>query len=47
MSDGDIPIKVELFGVASLEGYIIRYIAPLTADPILDKMPFVLPARQQ
>jgi hypothetical protein len=45
MSDGDIPIKIELFGIASLEGYIIRYIAPLTADPILDKMPFVLRGR--
>ena len=45
MSGGDIPIKVDLFGVASLEGYIIRYIAPLTADPILDKMPIVLRGR--
>ena len=27
------------------EGTIIRYIAPLTADPILDKMPFVLRGR--
>jgi len=45
MSDGDIPIKIDLFGVASLEGYIIRYLAPLTADPILDKMPFVLRGR--
>ncbi len=45
MSEGDIPIKIELFGVASLEGYIIRYIAPLTADPIIDKMPFVLRGR--
>ncbi|MEJ2277609.1 MAG: cyclophilin-like fold protein [Candidatus Lokiarchaeota archaeon] len=45
MSDGDIPIKIELFGVATLEGIIIRYLAPLTADPILDKMPFVLRGR--
>ena len=44
-NEGYIPIKIELFGVASIEGHIIRYIAPLTADPILDKMPFVLRGR--
>lgn len=45
MSGGDIPIKIEIFGVANLEGYIDRIFAPLSADAILDKMPFVLRGR--
>ncbi|MFX1489696.1 MAG: cyclophilin-like fold protein [Promethearchaeota archaeon] len=42
---GIIPIKIELFGIGILEGQIIRYIAPLTADAILDKMPFNMRGR--
>ena len=46
MSDtGLIPIKIELFGIGTLEGHIIRYIAPLSADAIIDKIPFVLRGR--
>lgn len=45
MSGGDIPIKIEIFGVANLEGYIDRIFAPLSADAILEKMPFVLRGR--
>lgn len=45
MSAGDIPIKIELFGIGILEGYIDRIFAPLTADAILDKMPFVMRGR--
>ncbi|MFX0041445.1 MAG: hypothetical protein ACFE8L_00910 [Candidatus Hodarchaeota archaeon] len=46
MSDqGQIPIKIELFGIGSLEGHIIRHIAPLSADVILNKMPIILRGR--
>jgi len=42
---GDVPIKIDVFGIASLDGYVIRFIAPISADAILDKMPFVLRGR--
>ncbi|MHA1294291.1 MAG: hypothetical protein ACTSQJ_16705 [Promethearchaeota archaeon] len=42
---GDISIRIELFGIGNLYGYIDRILAPLTADAILDKMPFVLRGR--
>ena len=42
---GLVPIKIELFGVGTLEGYIIRHIAPLAADAIVNKIPFVLRGR--
>ncbi len=45
MSGGDIPIKIELFGITTLDGYIDRIYAPLTADAILEKMPFALRGR--
>ncbi len=46
MSDtGLVPIKIELFGIGTLEGHIIRYITPLSADAIIDKLPFVLRGR--
>ncbi len=40
-----IPIKIELFGIGILEGTIIRHIAPLAADAIIDKLPLVLRGR--
>lgn len=40
-----IPIKIELFGIGSIEGNIIRHIAPLTADAIISKLPLVLRGR--
>ena len=40
-----VPIKINLFGIGIIEGEIIRYIAPLTADAILDKLPIVLRGR--
>jgi len=40
-----IPIKIDLFGIGIIEGNIIRYIAPLTADAIIDKLPLVLRGR--
>ena len=44
-SGGDIPIKIEIFGITPLNGYIDRIFAPISADAILDKMPFVLRGR--
>jgi len=40
-----IPIKIELFGIGTIEGTIIRHIAPLTADAILEKLPIILRGR--
>jgi len=37
----DVPIKIEIFGITTLEGYIDRILAPLTADALLDRMPVV------
>ena len=46
MSDsGIISIKIDLFGIGSVSANIIRYHAPLSADAILNKMPFVLKGR--
>jgi len=46
MSDsGIISIKIDLFGIGSVFANIIRYHAPLSADAILNKMPFVLKGR--
>jgi len=42
---GQIPIKIELFGIGTLEGHIIRHIAPLSADAIINKMPIILRGR--
>ena len=42
---GLVPIKIELFGIGTLEGYIIRHIAPLSADAIIDKLPLTLRGR--
>ncbi|MFX1374556.1 MAG: hypothetical protein ACFFA0_01980 [Promethearchaeota archaeon] len=36
---GLLPIKIEIFGIGSLEGHIIRHIAPLSADAIIEKIP--------
>ncbi len=46
MSDsGIISIKIDLFGIGSVFANIIRHYAPLSADAILNKMPFVLKGR--
>jgi len=45
MSQADIPIKIQLFGVGLLKGKIIRHLSPLSADAILDKLPLVLRGR--
>jgi hypothetical protein len=36
---GIIAIEIELFGIGTIEGEMIRYISPLTADAIIEKMP--------
>jgi len=45
MSEGEIPIKIELIGFGVLEALIIRHLGPISADAILEKMPFVLRGR--
>lgn len=45
MTEGEIPIKIELLGFGTLEALIIRYLGPISADAILEKMPFVLRGR--
>ncbi|MFW9896251.1 MAG: hypothetical protein ACFFD7_10645 [Candidatus Thorarchaeota archaeon] len=42
---GLLPIKIELFGIGTLEGHIIRHIAPISADAIINKLPIVLRGR--
>ena len=40
-----VPIKIELFGIGTLDATIIRHINPLTADALIDKLPFALRGR--
>ena len=40
-----VPIKINLFGIGTIEGDIIRHIAPLTADAVIDKLPLILRGR--
>ena len=40
-----IPIKIDLFGIGTIEANIIRHIAPLTADAIINKLPIILRGR--
>ena len=39
------PIKIEVFGIGTMEGEIIRHITPLSADAFLEKVPFVMRGR--
>jgi hypothetical protein len=46
MSDqGQISIRIELFGIGVLDGYIIRHLSPFSADAILRKLPLNLRGR--
>ncbi|MFX1568447.1 MAG: cyclophilin-like fold protein [Promethearchaeota archaeon] len=38
-------IKITLFGIGDIEGEIIRHLSPLTADALINKLPFVLRGR--
>jgi hypothetical protein len=40
-----VSIKIDLFGIGTIDGNIIRHIAPLTADAIINKLPIVLRGR--
>ncbi|MHA1914111.1 MAG: hypothetical protein ACW986_13710 [Promethearchaeota archaeon] len=42
---GTIQIIIELFGIGQMKGIIIRHLSPLSADAILDKIPFTLRGR--
>ena len=42
---GLVPIKIDLFGIGTLEGHFIRHIAPLCTDAIIDKLPFSMRGR--
>lgn len=42
---GNVPIKIELFGIGMLDGFLIRHLAPFSADALLNKMPIVLRGR--
>jgi hypothetical protein len=46
MSDrGEVLIKVDLFGIGIINGKIIRHLAPLSADAIIDRLPINLKGR--
>jgi len=38
-------IKIDLFGIGTINGEMIRYYAPLSADAIINKLPIVLRGR--
>ena len=38
-------IKVDLFGIGTITGEMIRYNAPLSADAIINKLPIILRGR--
>jgi len=38
-------IKIDLFGIGTITGEMIRYSAPLSADAIINKLPLVLKGR--
>ena len=42
---GLVPIKIDLFGIGTLEGHFIRHIAPLCTDAIIDKIPITMRGR--
>jgi hypothetical protein len=46
MSDGgELLIKIDLFGIGTIKGKIIRHLAPLSADAIIDHLPIILRGR--
>ena len=38
-------IKIDLFGIGTINGEIIRYLAPLSSDAIINKLPIILRGR--
>ena len=45
MDTGNIKININVFGVVSLEGLVIRHLAPLSTDAILNKLPIITRGR--
>jgi len=44
-SSGEFAIKIDISGIGTMRGKIIRHLAPLSADAIISKIPFVLRGR--
>ena len=42
---GIVPIKIDFFGIGTIEGHIIRHIAPFSADAIIEKLPINMRGR--
>ncbi len=40
-----IKIKIDLFGIGTINGELLRYYAPLSADAIINKLPLILRGR--
>ena len=40
-----VPINIEVYGIGTLSGVIMRYICPISADAIHDKIPFTMRGR--
>ena len=40
-----IKIKIDLFGIGTINGELLRYYAPLSADAIINKLPIILRGR--
>ena len=40
-----VRIKISLFGIGTINGEIIRYLTPLSADAIINKLPIILRGR--
>jgi hypothetical protein len=40
-----LKIKIDLFGIGTINGEMIRYYAPLSADAVINKLPLVLRGR--
>ena len=40
-----IKIKIDLFGIGTINGELLRYYAPLSTDAIINKLPIILRGR--
>ena len=45
LNSGELAVRIDLFGIGTIIAKIIRHLAPLSADAIIDKIPFVLKGR--
>ena len=45
MSQADVKVRIQLFGIGTLDAVIERHLSPITADAILNKMPFAMRGR--